>query len=303
MHYGLINAMPQLVCILDKLGNIIFVNQAWIEAGVARGIPANFDWKGINYLSIQVINDYAEHPTAREIMQMIAEVLNGQRQALSLEYPCHSMEERHWFQLSVSPFHHADERLFIVSHTDVSAIQLKLEEAQLLCLQDPLTEIANRRHFNQYYKQVFARSMQNKHSLSLMLIDIDHFKRINDVYGHTTGDALLVSIAGILNQYCQKQPALAARIGGDEYALLSEISLRHAIDLSLTLLHQAQQLNKTYACEGEIKISVSIGIASTNPVSFEEKELLYHTADKYLYQAKQGGRNRVEAGMLNSTYH
>lgn len=303
MHYDLINAMPQLICILDAAGTIVFVNRAWITAGVSRGIPADFDWSGINYLKMQVMNDYAEHPTAREILDMIAEVLSGQRISLSLEYPCHSMQERHWFQLSVTPFKHAAQPLFIVSHTDISQIQLRLEEAQLLCLQDPLTAIANRRHFNQYFQETFTRSIQEGKALSLMLLDIDHFKRINDVYGHHTGDDLLISIANMLSQLSQTQPALAARLGGDEYAVVTQTPLCQAIDLSRALLHQVEQLNQTYSVARDVRISVSIGIACTSPSTLDEKDLLYAMADKNLYKAKQAGRNRVEAGMLNGMYH
>ena len=300
MHYELINSMPQLICILDRQGGIIFVNKSWIKAGVKNGVDPNYSWTGKNYLSTSIYNDYSEHPSAAEIMQMIKEVLTGKRTTLSLEYPCHSILERRWFKLTVTPFDYAHETLFIVSHEDITSIKLKLEEAQLLGLQDPLTEIANRRNFNQYLQQIFARSIQQKSELSLLLIDIDNFKRINDLYGHNTGDEILIEIAGILNQHCQKQSALAARLVSDVFALISEMPLRQAIDLSLLLLGQVQQLNQIYQCTTDAKISISIGVASCIPCHFEEKERLYMQADNYLKHAKLGGKSRIEAGMLNT---
>lgn len=302
MHIKLINAMQQLICVVDERGTIVFVNQAWINAGIARGIPADFSWPGSNYLQIAVINDYAEHPTADEIMHMIEGVLNGKCNTLQLQYPCHSAQERHWYQLSVTPFEFQKQSLFILAHEDITTVKLQLEEAQLLCLQDGLTEIANRRHFNEYFQQAIARSIQHHTDLSLILVDIDHFKQINDVYGHSIGDELLISIAGILNHCCQTHPGLAARIGGDEYAVIVEAPLRHAIDVSLTILHAVQQLNLLYAYKGEARISVSMGVACTSPTNYNEKERLYLQADKYLYEAKQNGRNRIEAGTLSNSY-
>lgn len=302
MYHELINAMQQLICVLDERGTILFVNQAWINAGIARGISAGFCWPGTNYLQIPVNNHYAEHPTAYEIIHMIEMVLKGKRSTLQLQYPCHNAQERHWYQLSVTPFEYQQQTLFILAHEDITAVKLQLEEAQLLCLQDALTEIANRRHFNEYFQQAIARCIQHQTELSLILVDIDHFKQINDVYGHSIGDELLISIAGILNHCCQTHAGLAARIGGDEYAVIVETPLRHAIDLSLSILHAAQQLNLLYADKGKPRISVSIGVSCTSPTHYNQKEKLYLQADKYLYEAKQNGRNRIEAGTLSSTY-
>lgn len=183
--------------------------------------------------------------------------------------------------------------------TDItSSKKLELElvdtrnKLQQLASTDYLTGIYNRRQFNKLAEQELYRCERNELHATLMLLDIDHFKHINDTYGHACGDAILVSftdrIRGALRSY-----DIFARVGGEEFAiLLPEVCIENANIIAERYLKKISDTPFYY--DGEyISVTTSIGLSESYP---EVKTLDYalQSADKYLYQAKQHGRNRVE---------
>ena len=156
---------------------------------------------------------------------------------------------------------------------------------------DKLTGLTNRQMFDFLYKQAWKANQRRKTDLSTLIIDIDHFKQINDTYGHPAGDQVLQAVAKALAETLRGDDMLF-RWGGEEFlALLSDCSIDHALQLAERLRNRIQDL-AVYRGEATIKVTVSMGAAELKPE--EEADAFIARADKALYQAKHGGRNRVE---------
>ncbi|HKZ46127.1 MAG TPA: diguanylate cyclase [Thermodesulfobacteriota bacterium] len=160
------------------------------------------------------------------------------------------------------------------------------EETKALSLQDPLTGLANRRMMNIELERSIEGVKRSGSPLSILMMDIDYFKKYNDTHGHPAGDSLLAAIAKVLTEEVRGAD-LVARYGGEEFfVLLPDTDLNGACNA-------AERIRK--AVSMSLGVTVSIGAAAYRK---EEKmdELIYR-ADAALYRAKEGGRNRVEAGL------
>jgi diguanylate cyclase (GGDEF)-like protein len=171
----------------------------------------------------------------------------------------------------------------------------KLEDARAAVTQmastDQLTDLANRHVLFERIDEEYARHKRNKQPLSVVMIDVDHFKSVNDTYGHATGDVVLREIARAIEAGVRKYD-LAARFGGEEFLVLMPNS-----DLEMTQ-QTAERIRKNI--EGVVRVgpledqrvvTVSLGVACLRPG--EDTETLLHRADAALYRAKTDGRNRV----------
>jgi len=158
---------------------------------------------------------------------------------------------------------------------------------------DPLLDIYNRRYLEERLKEEVARTQRYKSPLSLLMIDIDHFKRINDHYGHQIGDAVLIGMGKILKAQTRKSD-LAARYGGEEMVvLLPNTEEEEAFLMAERIRQTIQQATfaDTNKHNGSVQCTVSVGVSSLTGDSYEDADLLRKT-DVALYQAKQTGRNR-----------
>jgi diguanylate cyclase (GGDEF)-like protein len=168
---------------------------------------------------------------------------------------------------------------------------LKLsKEYQQLAHYDPLTELSNRRDALRLLKQEQARIDRNKEPLSIILCDVDYFKKVNDVYGHNAGDAVLKKLAQLFSDNIREQDHIA-RWGGEEFLfILPQTVAKNANIMAEKIQHNLQNYNIDY--EGEkIKVTVSMGIQEfSDGQSIDE---VINTADKYLYLAKDSGRNQI----------
>ena len=167
------------------------------------------------------------------------------------------------------------------------------EEIYRLMTFDGLTEIHNKRSFETVIEREVSRAHRYRRPLSLLLFDIDHFKRINDACGHLAGDAVLRQLAALVSANIRRED-IVARVGGEEFALVvPEIALEQARAVGEKL----RALIERTPCRFEdatIPITASFGVAeigATPPMGSKE---LYQLADERLYAAKRGGRNRVE---------
>lgn len=154
---------------------------------------------------------------------------------------------------------------------------------------DSLTSLHNRRAFDERFDDAFDQARRYHRPLSLAVIDIDHFKGINDRYGHDRGDAVLREVAHRVAS-CTRQSDFAARLGGEEFAiLLPETALFEALQFG-------EKLRASIAAEPieEERVTVSIGIASFPHSHVATPAVLFRAADQALYRAKENGRNRVE---------
>ncbi|MBM4146448.1 MAG: diguanylate cyclase [Nitrospira sp.] len=166
-----------------------------------------------------------------------------------------------------------------------------LTQLKTLSITDPLTEIFNRRHFWSVLENEFARSVRFKTPIACLMIDADHFKNINDEYGHHAGDIVLKEIAKIIKN-CLREVDTAARWGGEEFiVLLHGTDKEHALTAASRILSEISVHTFTGI---QRKITVSIGIASVPGPAIDTPEKLIEVSDSALYAAKANGRNRVE---------
>lgn len=168
----------------------------------------------------------------------------------------------------------------------------KRMEKQLhhLATTDPLTGALNRRHFFELAEKEFDRSKRHSREVSVILVDVDHFKETNDTYGHVAGDQLLKTIAERFINNLRKMD-IFGRYGGDEFViLLPETNIDQAHQAA-ERFHKAVTLDSVETSRGMIPIQISIGVASLN--NSEDMEKLLIKTDQALYKAKEMGRNRV----------
>ena len=163
---------------------------------------------------------------------------------------------------------------------------------------DGLTGVANRRHFDELLAREVARARRLKQPLALIMLDVDHFKKYNDHYGHLAGDHCLIRIASELKGATRRPSDLVARYGGEEFAIIAAHSdPGEALVLAEILRQKIEQLAITHATSAAGVVTASFGVAVLVPDERNGAVQLIAMADKALYQAKANGRNRVESGV------
>ncbi len=173
--------------------------------------------------------------------------------------------------------------------------RLKQSNQQLkeLSQTDALTGLANRRHLMEILSTEFERSRRNNVHFSLLMIDLDHFKKVNDTYGHQEGDVVLRSLAELMHCHL-RQYDTAARFGGEEFSLiLPETDPVEAAGVAERMRKAIAKMAFTGEIE-KLQITASIGVATSPNSKINHAEDLLRAADDALYEAKSNGRNRVE---------
>jgi diguanylate cyclase (GGDEF)-like protein len=156
---------------------------------------------------------------------------------------------------------------------------------------DSLTGIANRRHLDEVLIDEWNRAMRKNQSMTIMMIDVDHFKLYNDKFGHLSGDSCLRQIAQLFAKMTNRSGDLAARYGGEEFVLVyPAMDISHAKKQATRLLHQMANLALPHPSGGFV--SVSIGVCVSTPTPEVDMIQLLRNADSALYKAKETGRNR-----------
>jgi two-component system chemotaxis family response regulator WspR len=168
-------------------------------------------------------------------------------------------------------------------------------ELQRLTNVDALTGVSNRKHFNEYIEMEWKRAIRDQSSLSVLMIDVDDFKRYNDTYGHLAGDEVLRTVAEATRKSLGRSADLAARFGGEEFVIiLPATSLEGTKAVGEKLCRSVENLQVPHSAStiGGF-LTVSVGGASTIPQLGDSFLALMETADVALYEAKKSGKNRV----------
>lgn len=170
-------------------------------------------------------------------------------------------------------------------------------ELKILATEDGLTGLANRRHFNQVLAKSFNQAQSNQTPIALILLDIDHFKKYNDTYGHPAGDECLRQVAILMRNAATRPTDLAARYGGEEMAIILPLTdLKGAVVLAEEIRTAVEKANIENSRVELGRVTVSIGVAGYIPsLSSQGDDELLLLTDKALYKAKQSGRNLVIA--------
>ena len=205
--------------------------------------------------------------------------------------------------LTMTPMHAADG-LFVALLHDITHHKQSEDALQRAALLDPLTKIANRRHFDAFLDKEWQRAIRSAQPLSLVVLDVDHFKLYNDTLGHAAGDVCLQKVAQALQDHAARPTDLAARYGGEEFVLLfGETPADSAGRLAemIRAAVEALQLPNPRSATSPW-LTVSVGVATIVPTQLDEIENLFVCADRAMYAAKAGGRNRVEAVVVGAAW-
>jgi len=198
------------------------------------------------------------------------------------------------------PFQVEEVLVRVETHLTMRNLQKSLEiantELKRQVMLDGLTQVANRRRFDEYLKQEWQQAARHQHPLALLLCDVDYFKLYNDSYGHQAGDDCLKKIAKAMQMSVNRAEDLVARYGGEEFALiLPNTSTQTALEIAeqiqtliaeLKIVHDASRVSEY--------VTLSMGLCSCiPPLPVQTCDQLFKQADDALYAAKHGGRNRV----------
>jgi diguanylate cyclase (GGDEF)-like protein len=201
--------------------------------------------------------------------------------------------------LGVAHFSERQDRInylqsLLLAHESAKSRKLNEELAQI-ARTDPLTAIANRRHFDLQLRAEWDRARRERTNVALLYIDIDHFKAFNDAYGHPAGDECLAAVARAINSSSKRPADLAARYGGEEFVLLlPSTDLAGAETVAASVLSAVDGLAIEHRASGTARfVTVSVGIASLSAVDHPDERELVRAADEALYRAKSEGRHRV----------
>jgi diguanylate cyclase (GGDEF)-like protein/PAS domain S-box-containing protein len=292
----LIENMSDGVVVLDVQGRIVDINPAmenFLDAS-----PSSFIGKNVSE-AMNIWSESTEH------------LLTGLETRTELRLP---NKTSRYLDLRVTPLYDDDKNLSgrLIIFRDVTdrkevekdlrhamdRLQTQLIEIGLLqsqlreqAIRDALTNIFNRRYMEETLERELARAEREVYPLCIVMMDIDHFKDVNDVYGHAAGDTVLKKLADMLTKQ-SRQGDFVCRFGGEEFVLvMPNIGIDVATGRANSLLNSISSLFVSFG-KFNLTITVSMGI-SWYPAHGKTKEDLLHAADKALYAAKHAGRNRV----------
>jgi len=169
-------------------------------------------------------------------------------------------------------------------------VEERTKDLKRIASTDPLTELMNRRAFYLEAERIFQSAKRYKRVVSILMLDIDHFKRFNDSYGHAIGDAVLISVAGCIKKVC-RETDLPARLGGEEFViLLEEADETKAL---ITAERLRQNVNTIKITNINSTIAASVGVSALQ-LDIESLDALLLRADQAMYVAKDKGRNNCQ---------
>jgi diguanylate cyclase (GGDEF)-like protein len=211
------------------------------------------------------------------------------------------------FSLIANYSHNREERLNFLFCLRGDLLIGELSQANkdlaLAAEEDALTRLANRRGFDRRLAEAWKSAGETGSVLAIVLIDLDHFKRLNDTFGHFYGDKVLRRVARLLQETLRKEDDFAARFGGEEFVILLP---RTSLECGMIVAERIRQLIELAGLPaldgdghlGELAVAtISCGVAAGSPLQFDSVQRLLDQADKALYQAKSSGRNAVCTGL------
>ncbi|TWT53932.1 putative diguanylate cyclase YedQ [Rubripirellula amarantea] len=303
---AILDQMPDGLLITDQHDRIVIANDAFLRSiGMTKE-----DLIGRRASSLSWVHGAARE--TRDLPWVQASRQSTSRDQQLMRYRLPGGEER-YFSINSSPVksddddqqgalmtfrdvtqienHRAElEQMLVMLRSSREEIRTKNHELRVLADIDSLTGCLNRRAFFEEFRRAWEAAQERQHPLSCLMLDVDHFKQVNDVYGHQWGDEILQLVSTILqNQF--PEPSLIGRYGGEEFCVMMP---------GISLADAMQMCEQTRVCIAshrfwdlpELNISASFGLATLNP-GVSRVEDLIRQADECLYMAKENGRNRV----------
>ena len=286
-----LDTIPEHTIVIDKEGEILFVNRSWLSFGGNKENVIKGDW---NYLKLCDEAAASGDDLGSKAASGIRKVINSEKLEFYFEYPSHGPDEKRWFMMRVTSFTSKEQPYFVISHQNITVRKLAEEKALSLSRIDDLTNISNRRYFDEFLNSEWNRCSRAKMPVSLALINVDHFKLLNHSHGNQVGDECLKTIGSTLEKFAQRSGDLCARFGGDEFAIIyGNTSLQVSRQLIDRLNNEIQLLK--IPNEQAPTLTVSIGLATMFPDKKNRPEELIKAADKLVNTARNKGGNLILA--------
>ncbi len=200
-HSAVLDSIVDQIAVINSEGNIVFTNRAWNEFAINNNYKNCADWSSINYLSACDKAKSEGDDYGFKAAEGIRKVIQNELTTFYLEYPCNSPTEIRWFLMRITSLRMKSTPHYVISHSDITERKLAQEAAEALSRIDSLTNIPNRRYFNDFLKNEWLRCKRLNSPISLAIIDIDHFKQVNDTYGHSVGDESLRKVSAVIDAY------------------------------------------------------------------------------------------------------
>ncbi|SHI48244.1 PAS domain S-box-containing protein/diguanylate cyclase (GGDEF) domain-containing protein [Malonomonas rubra DSM 5091] len=285
-HQRLLDNLSTVILKLDSAGCIVFLSQAWTRL-TGYSIESSLGQKLTSYLGPDILLRQSNN------LKKLFRLLAGELHQCELEIPLRtSHEDILWLACKLDAISEDDAGLTFFGYLDdISKRKQAQQQLEFLAMHDYLTGVNNRHYFDKVIEQMNASAARDRESHALLYIDLDHFKVVNDTFGHNHGDIVLQDIASLLRSRVRKSDVLC-RIGGDEFAVLvHKCAPGHAkktADLLRALVHGYR-----YSHAGQqVATSCSIGISEIDGKADTSNDYMKQ-ADMALYVAKRRGRNMV----------
>ncbi|MBL4633192.1 MAG: diguanylate cyclase [Kofleriaceae bacterium] len=187
----------------------------------------------------------------------------------------------------------------VISEKDLLAQRLQSanEELEELAMTDALTKLPNKRCLEEFLRHTMARAERDNSVVSLLMIDVDHFKHFNDTYGHAAGDLVLSAVGQALLDNVRAGD-MAARFGGEEFTVVLPGTSEEGALLVADRMRQAIEAARVISDKGQLCVTASVGVATMYGVRASSRDELFEVADAAMYQSKAAGRNRVTVSVL-----
>jgi diguanylate cyclase (GGDEF)-like protein/PAS domain S-box-containing protein len=267
----------------DPGPEIVYVNEAFIEK--------------TGYTAEEVIGKtpriLQREGTNRDDLKKIRQALEKQEPVRVTLRNFSKKGNEYWVDLSILPLPDKNGKIshFAAIQRDITDYKKLEQDLQILCRTDPLTTAANRRAFNEIISQEFSRFKRSQKEYALVMIDLDHFKSINDQHGHGAGDRVLIEVTERCKDNLRVHDIIA-RLGGEEFCILLPYTNLEQAHKVAERLRQKIEVMPIISDGNRIKVTVSVGISLVSEGDSDGHDAI-ERADKKLLEAKSLGRNRV----------
>ena len=269
---------------IDDLGpEIIYVNDAFTET--------------TGYSAEEVIGKtpriFQKEGTDKEELSKIREALEKKEPVRVTLRNFSKTGKEYWVDISILPLRDTEGKVthFASIQRDITEYKKLEQDLQILCRTDPLTTAANRRAFNEILSQEFSRFKRSQREYALIMIDLDHFKSINDQHGHSVGDQVLIEVTERCKDNIRVHDILA-RLGGEEFCILLPYTESKQAKKVAERLREKIEIKPIIVDGLRVKVTISVGISLVSSGD-EDGHQAMERADQKLFQAKESGRNQI----------